>query len=204
MTKVCTECGVTFEAKLKSRKLCSSKCRQRAFRRGATSPEYKNPLPFDEAKRGPYFEAGEWWWYSKRYRTRTEVRCCERCDKEFTVSPFSSRRGIGRYCSASCRALKTDGRQKTRHGYIKVFSPVHPAVQMRANTSKYVFEHRLVMEKHLGRYLERYENVHHKNGVRDDNRLENLELWMKPQPTGVRVSDITSDDYILSQLAMVG
>jgi len=53
-----------------------------------------------------------------------------------------------------------------------------------------VVEHRAVMEEILGRPLRKGENVHHRNGVRNDNRPENLELWATPQPPGQRVSDL--------------
>jgi hypothetical protein len=65
------------------------------------------------------------------------------------------------------------GRLKAR-GYILIYSPSHPH---RNKVGKgYVFEHRLVMEEKLGRFLSKNVIVHHINGIRNDNRIENLVL----------------------------
>lgn len=55
---------------------------------------------------------------------------------------------------------------------------------------KDVLEHRQVMEQQLGRELYPFENVHHVNGVKTDNRSDNLEVWVKPQPCGQRLEDL--------------
>lgn len=64
-----------------------------------------------------------------------------------------------------------NGRVKTMYGYIKVY-----CVRPGAQNGRYVLEHRLVMEKHLGRRLNRKEIVHHKNGNKEDNQIKNLLL----------------------------
>lgn len=78
------------------------------------------------------------------------------------------------------------GRRTTSNGYIVIYVPGHP----RGKKTGTVGEHTLVMEEHIGRYLLPGETAHHKNGVRDDNRIENLELWVKSQPAGQRAADL--------------
>lgn len=75
--------------------------------------------------------------------------------------------------------------RKDKQGYVRVHDRNHP----RANQGGFVMEHAKVMSEHLGRDLLPHENIHHLNGDRADNRIENLEVWSKSQPCGQRIDD---------------
>lgn len=80
------------------------------------------------------------------------------------------------------------GRNKTRRGYVEAWiasdDPLFSMARSHTAAGGYVFEHRLVVARALGRPLRDDENVHHVNGKRDDNRLENLQLLTFVQPAG--------------------
>lgn len=76
----------------------------------------------------------------------------------------------GKY--VGCLSSQWKGGRTKHKGYIYILQPNHPFCAK----SGYVSEHRLVIEKQIGRYLTKNEIVHHKNGIKDDNRIENLML----------------------------
>jgi len=124
---------------------------------------------------------------------------CFRCNKEFKALSYEIKRGRALYCSVKCsntgRYFSPETRNKisksrkgklTRSnnpnwgggrvvgagGYIIILQPTHPL----CNNHGYIQEHRLVIEKHLGRYLAPTERIHHINHIKADNRLQNLKL----------------------------
>jgi len=97
------------------------------------------------------------------------------------------------YCSRECyieyrRKAAVGRKRETADGYVVVFLPGHSEAQ----ATGWVMDHRAVMVDMLGRPLLPGENVHHKNGQRDDNDPGNLELWVTSQPSGKRPEDLVA------------
>lgn len=115
--------------------------------------------------------------FAKSKRESLRVPCVGDCGR--MVVPGST--GLCRECSNKSRLNTGEGHTRKDNGYryIIVDGVSHG-------------EHRYVMSEHIGRPLVKGENVHHKNGVKNDNRIENLELWVSNQPSGQRAQDLVS------------
>jgi hypothetical protein len=131
---------------------------------------------------------------------------CAYCDSEFVrakseISRYTKRTKF--YCKLGCacsaRNVRGKGpigplaRYEDKDGYIKLLRPIFPGYERYArnkNGNWFALEHVVAMAQHLGRPLKKGETVHHKNGIRSDNVITNLELWSKSHPSGQRVVDV--------------
>ena len=116
----------------------------------------------------------------------TNVKC-QICNKEFSVMTWKLGQNRGKVCSIACRQelqkksvsgianQRWKGGAFIRDGYKFIMAKNHPY----KNNFGYVREHRLIMEKHLGRKLTSEDIVHHINGVKTDNRIENLQIMSR-------------------------
>jgi len=150
LTKQCAQCGVEFETRATRTKFCSRDC----YYRSRENPD-------------------------ARYHAQT--RTCRVCGKDFRFRWQGTTQHKGIYCSRECSSIGRKGQVPDqlgeRHwnwkgGRVR-WSDGYMAVRV---DGKYVLEHRYVMSQHLGRELGSHETVHHKNGDKADNRIENLEL----------------------------
>lgn len=116
--------------------------------------------------------------YRKKFENQpnSEGRKCQECGKDLLLRQK-------RFCSRQCfndgfsgiKNPQWKGGKLNRDGYIRI---------RERKSGRYILEHRLIMEKYLGRPLEKWEEIHHKNGNRMDNRIENLQLRSRKHGTG--------------------
>lgn len=197
---ICNTCSKNFESPKKDRKYCGKECT-------AEGNRIKEPTLTKVCPTCKIEKAKDSFWKRKDSINGCHSDCIECAKKKRHTPEYREKRrplerkkrrkylGLdpnfeGNYKTGPKRNPNT--RTKNQKGYWLIYRPGHPNAQNikgRHNKGR-IFEHVFVMSEHLGRPLKKDETVHHKNGIRDDNRIENLELWKKGQPPGSREDKI--------------
>ncbi len=145
----------------------------------------------------------------KKYDRQYQYLCRCDCGREKIVAKYYLTSGDSRSCGCLARELTSQrqrlmvgrrnpnwksGRYLDKDGYVILTGPF----DVYGRKYRKISEHVLIMSEHLGRSLFPDETVHHKNGIKNDNRLENLELWVASHLHGQRVSDMVKfcEDYL--------
>lgn len=172
----CPECGKEYKPHRREQMFCSRKCWKANTANRRTS---ECPVCGKVYTSRHYSGTCSRKCAAERQRLEPAGHNCERCGK---LIPWPETK---RFCSQECRGLPLGSVKVLATGYARV------KVAPGGHDGGWVLQHRHVMELILGRTLEPHERVHHRNGIRADNRPENLELWKvtKKDPSGVRADD---------------
>lgn len=160
-TGICRRCGKDFEYETTKRSgvWCSRECWKEPVKTGVCRNCDKT-FAYSPTQR-----TGDWCSRDCRKEYHLNTYSCGFCKREFKGYISTSKGKNNRYCSKECyqKSCYKGGFSKTRQGYVR-------------NVKTGRLQHREVMEEHLGRKLTKHEDVHHINGIKDDNRLVNLEV----------------------------
>jgi len=172
--KTCQHCNKIYSNKCCSKNCCYS-CYHLLDEYGTINP----PHWTRQCKQCKENFTSKWW---------KQKTCSKECAKKILIHnkfiQYRIENNIDLSIPKKFKAPNGSG-HKEPHGYIYITKMRHPNAQKHGR----IYEHTFVMSEYLGRSLIKGESVHHKNGIRDDNRIENLELWSVGQPAGQRIED---------------
>lgn len=196
----CAVCKKTFRPHVSVDKYCSHECRSVARKRK------QRICLFCRAEYAPKNNEQKYCTHDCASKAKVVDKsvCCQQCGKEFMRPNGKPRAFCSRSCAMTARNAGIEANYETLTPRVRSpdgFYTTTQGYRAKKINNVQVLQHRLIMEDHLGRPLDKRERIHHKNGIRDDNRIENLELWdlNHKDPAGVRKLDHIKD--IISKLS---
>lgn len=168
----CMRCGDTFKAyKSKKRKYCSLACRAKKQVRFFTCKGCSSEFVIDDSIAIQREKRSEIKYCSRECYIGNIERSTKKCNK--CGVEFKPRRKTSKFCSNRCRSQDRKGQMKTGFWFENGYKIIY------TEDGKGIKEHRKIMEDYLGRELKEDEVVHHINGIKIDNRIDNLQVMSR-------------------------
>lgn len=187
---ICKQCEKPFESQQEKASYCSTTCWYAFTKARRTVPCEVCLKPFErvyKTQKTCSVDCGN------QTKKADRFVACKTCASIFERPHGKMQSHCSRSCANTGRVRAGEFRREEG-----ATQPHGSGYVMEKRGTKWAMQHRLVMEATLGRPLESFERVHHKNGDRKDNRPENLELWLttaksKKDPAGQRMKDLMTE-----------